>query len=72
VSPVKYELGFYIAEDDIVHSHCREGLKPYIFHLLFSSFLWNWRWSQYIRPKYGYISTRLQGPTAPVTLHNRR
>jgi hypothetical protein len=24
VSPVKYELGFYIPEDDILHSHCRE------------------------------------------------
>jgi hypothetical protein len=26
VSPVKYELGFYIPEDDILHSHCRENL----------------------------------------------
>jgi hypothetical protein len=24
VSPVKYELGFYIPEDDILHSHRRE------------------------------------------------
>jgi hypothetical protein len=23
VSPVKYELGFYIPEDDILHSHSR-------------------------------------------------
>jgi hypothetical protein len=30
VSPVKYELGFYIPEDDILHSHRRENLKPYI------------------------------------------
>jgi hypothetical protein len=31
VSPVKYELGFYIvAEDDILHSHRHEDLKPYI------------------------------------------
>jgi hypothetical protein len=29
VSPVKYELGFYIPEDDILHSHSREKLKPY-------------------------------------------
>jgi hypothetical protein len=29
VSPVRYELGFYIPEDDILHSHCRENLKPY-------------------------------------------
>jgi hypothetical protein len=30
VSPVKYQLGFYIPEDDILHSHCRENLKSYI------------------------------------------
>jgi hypothetical protein len=30
VSPVKYELGFYIPEDDILHSHRRENFKPYI------------------------------------------
>jgi hypothetical protein len=27
--PVKYELGFYIPEDDIPHRHRRESLKPY-------------------------------------------
>jgi hypothetical protein len=30
VSPVKYELGFYISEEDIFHSHSRENLKPYM------------------------------------------
>jgi hypothetical protein len=30
VSPVKYELGFYIPEDDILHSYHRENLKSYI------------------------------------------
>jgi hypothetical protein len=30
VSPVKYELGVYIPEDDILHSHSRENLKSYI------------------------------------------
>jgi hypothetical protein len=30
VSPVKYELGFYIPEDDILLSHHRENLKCYI------------------------------------------
>jgi hypothetical protein len=30
VSPVKCELGFYIPEDDILHSHRRENLKSYI------------------------------------------
>jgi hypothetical protein len=29
VSPVKYELGFYIPDDGILHSHCRENLKSY-------------------------------------------
>jgi hypothetical protein len=27
---VKYELGFYIPEDDILHGHRRENLKSYI------------------------------------------
>jgi hypothetical protein len=30
VSPVKYELGFYTPEDDILFSHRRENLKSYI------------------------------------------
>jgi hypothetical protein len=29
VSPVKYELVFYILEDGILHSHCRENRKSY-------------------------------------------
>jgi hypothetical protein len=29
VCPVKYELGFYIPEDDILHSHRRENFKSY-------------------------------------------
>jgi hypothetical protein len=29
VSPVRYELGFYIPEDDILHSHRSENLKSY-------------------------------------------
>jgi hypothetical protein len=29
VSPVQYELGFYIPEDDILHSHRLENLKSY-------------------------------------------
>jgi hypothetical protein len=31
VSPVKYELGSYIPEDGILHSHRRESLKSYVF-----------------------------------------
>jgi hypothetical protein len=30
VFPVKYELGFYIPEDDILHSHRRED--PQMLH----------------------------------------
>jgi hypothetical protein len=30
VSPVRYELGFYIPEDDILHSDRREKLKSYL------------------------------------------
>jgi hypothetical protein len=30
VSPVKYELGFYLPEDTILHGHHRENLKSYI------------------------------------------
>jgi hypothetical protein len=29
VSPVRYELGSYIPEEDILHSHSRENLKFY-------------------------------------------
>jgi hypothetical protein len=30
MSPVKYELGFYIPEYGILHSHRRENLKSYM------------------------------------------
>jgi hypothetical protein len=30
MSPVRYELGFYISEDDILHSHKGENLKSYM------------------------------------------
>jgi hypothetical protein len=33
VSPVKYEKGFYIPEDTILHSHCRENLKSYTVYM---------------------------------------
>jgi hypothetical protein len=29
VSPVKYDFGFYIPEDGILHNHRRENLKFY-------------------------------------------
>jgi hypothetical protein len=37
VSPVKYELGFYITEDDILHSDRRENLTSYIASVCCSS-----------------------------------
>jgi hypothetical protein len=36
VSPVKYELGFYIPEDGILHSHRREKLKSYMSLCVYS------------------------------------
>jgi hypothetical protein len=30
VSPLRYELGLYMPEDDILHSDRRENLKSYI------------------------------------------
>jgi hypothetical protein len=33
VSPVRYEPGFFIPEDAILHSHRRENLKSYMFEL---------------------------------------
>jgi hypothetical protein len=29
VSPVKYEMGFYVPEDGILHIHRRENFKSY-------------------------------------------
>jgi hypothetical protein len=29
MSPVRYELGFYVPVDGILHSHCRENLRSY-------------------------------------------
>jgi hypothetical protein len=29
MSPVRYELRFYILDDGILYSHCRENLKSY-------------------------------------------
>jgi hypothetical protein len=36
MSPVRYELGFYIPEDGILHSHRRDNLKSYIRFARFS------------------------------------
>jgi hypothetical protein len=39
VSPMKYELGFYIPEDAILHNHRRENLKSYTGLFLFDVIL---------------------------------
>jgi hypothetical protein len=31
---MKYELGFHIPEDDILHSHHRENLKSYMLRYI--------------------------------------
>jgi hypothetical protein len=36
MSPVRYELGSYIAEDDVLHCQCRENLKSYIPSIIFT------------------------------------
>jgi hypothetical protein len=45
MSPVKYELGFYIPEDDILHSHCSENLKSYI-----ALIGWTLKWRHNVSP----------------------
>jgi hypothetical protein len=40
VSPVRYELGFYIPEDAIRHSDRRENLKSYISPRIFIVGTW--------------------------------
>jgi hypothetical protein len=37
VFPLRHELGFYIQEDGILHSHRRENLKCYILAVLVSN-----------------------------------
>jgi hypothetical protein len=36
MSPVSYELGSYIPEDAILHSHSRENLKSYLINFSLS------------------------------------
>jgi hypothetical protein len=43
MSPVKYELNFYIPEDGILHSHCHENLKSSIA-------LTGWALKRYMSP----------------------
>jgi hypothetical protein len=41
MSPVKYELGLYIKEHDILHSHSRENVESYIDTLVHNGVDWN-------------------------------
>jgi hypothetical protein len=34
VSPVKYEVGFYVPEDGILHSHCRANVITHSINVL--------------------------------------
>jgi hypothetical protein len=53
VSPVNYEFGFYIPEDDILHSHRRENLKSYIpVDPLICLYTVTRRWSPVSVPEY--------------------
>jgi hypothetical protein len=49
VSPVRYELGFYTPEDDILHSHRRENLKSYR-----SRVLWRELYNEELANVYSY------------------
>jgi hypothetical protein len=60
VSPVKYELGFYNPEDDILHSHRRGNLKCYnVFEsLTISSKSPEGNRSRFLLPSVIFASTR--------------
>jgi hypothetical protein len=48
VSPMRYELGFYIPED-ILHSHRRENLKSYMLEGLL-----DFQWAVLTKQEVGY------------------
>jgi hypothetical protein len=39
MSPLRYELSFYMPEDGVLHSHRREYLKFYLYRNMFHSSL---------------------------------
>jgi hypothetical protein len=45
MSPVRYELWFYIPEDDILHSHGRKNVKSYI-----ALTSWTLQWRRNVSP----------------------
>jgi hypothetical protein len=51
MSPLRYELGFYIPEGDIFHSHRSENIKPYI---ALGWALWRRRYVSHVRYELGF------------------
>jgi hypothetical protein len=58
VSPVKYELGFYIPEDDVLHSHRRENLKSYSERSLAMVYRTQNHWVSGVSPSSGIQNSR--------------
>jgi hypothetical protein len=59
VSPVKYELGFYNPEDDILHSYRLETLKSCMYVMLMTTF----------QQKLYFADTSLVPPPPPFQPH---
>jgi hypothetical protein len=66
VSPVKYELGFYIPEDGILHSQRRENLTSYL-----ASLNWGGGGFQACIVNYFYRMGDHRTVEAPTVLGNR-
>jgi hypothetical protein len=63
VSPVRYELGVYIPEDGILHSHRRENLKAY------SRCLWGGYYHRllvFLRSVLRLLITAYSVPSSPI------
>jgi hypothetical protein len=76
VSPVRYELGFYIPEDGTVHSHRRDNLKFFCTQFFFKkNASYTFEPQQLMILTIGcYEEHRLQGQNAvpSVRVHRRR
>jgi hypothetical protein len=77
VSSVRYELGFHISEDDILHTHRRGNLRPYTRY--FQNDVIKISYGASIQPHKGQFSpilvkpfsncTRTQSPLAYISLN---
>jgi hypothetical protein len=47
VSPVKYDVGFYIPKDGTLHNRRRENLKSYMYRIVIVA---SWRTSKVLKP----------------------